>query len=146
MMITQEPKACDECGMIGEGEHFQGCPYATEPPKGAEGQAAGGSPPPSGARGTLNADVNLRAMAFRGHGIGPTELRLYPYLVYCLHNDRKIDPAKVSQDEREILKELKNDGHLDGGASGLQVTKAFYTYMCEQLWWAYVNYDGKVGM
>lgn len=66
------------------------------------------------------------------------ELRLLPYLDYLMKNTQKIDPRKINQEERDILSELRKEGHISGGAVGLQITKEFYDAIQQIIWQAYV--------
>ena len=95
-------------------------------------------------RGFLTTDVNEIAKIMIGRKLtGKTELRLIPYVHYVMVNDRKLDPRKVNQEEREILHKWKKEGHIEGGASGLGVTKLFWDFMGEVLFLAYVGYDNE---
>lgn len=93
-------------------------------------------------RGMLTTDVDKIAKLMIGRSISQAELRLIPYVQYVMVNDRKIDPNKVNSEEREILlKKWRKEGHVEGGASGLAITKHFWDFMCEVLFIAYVGYD-----
>lgn len=89
-------------------------------------------------RGALNSDIQKLAKEFLGREITTTELRLYPYLDYVMKNSQRIDPKYVNQDDRDILKTLSAEGHIEGGASGLSMTKNFYDYINQVLWLGYV--------
>lgn len=65
-------------------------------------------------------------------------LRLMPYLQYTMMNNQKLDINKVEEDERVVLTQLKEQGHIEGGASGLAITKEFWDKMNEILWISYV--------
>lgn len=91
-------------------------------------------------RGQLNIKVQEVAKNFLGVGLTTTELRLIPYLQYVMVNDQKIQPCKINQKERIILQQWKCRGFLEGGASGLNVTKEFWDFMCEILFYGYVGY------
>lgn len=66
------------------------------------------------------------------------ELRLLPYLDYVMKNNQKIEPIKINSEERHILHELREQGHIQGGATGLSMTKEFYDAIQQILWQAYV--------
>ena len=89
-------------------------------------------------RGKLTNKIQVLAKSFLGRGITTRELRLYPYLDYLMKNEQKIDPGKVNQEERDILRKLKEGNHIEGGASGLSMTKEFYDYINQVLWLGYV--------
>ena len=90
-------------------------------------------------RGCLSDVVQVIAIAFLGREISVTELRLYPYLDFVMKNDQKIDPRHCNQADRDVLAVLRQEGHIEGGAGGLEMTKEFYDYVNEVLWHAYVR-------
>ncbi len=92
-------------------------------------------------RGMLTTDINNVAKLMIGRGISQKELRLIVYVQYVMCNDRKIKPLCVNQEERGILAKWKKEGHIEGGASGLAVTKHFWDFMCEVIFLGYVGYD-----
>jgi len=89
-------------------------------------------------RGQLTDEIQALARDFLGREITVRELRLYPYLDYVMKNNQKIEPAHINQDEKDILKKLKEENHIEGGASGLSMTKEFYDYINQVLWFSYV--------
>lgn len=89
-------------------------------------------------RGVLTDKINSIAISMIGREIKTTELRLIPYIQYVMVNEQKIDVSKVNQDDRNILKKWKEEGYIEGGASGLAITKDFWDFMCEILFEAYV--------
>ena len=89
-------------------------------------------------RGVLTDEIQGKARAFLGREITTTELRLYPYLDYLMKNTQRIDPNKCNGDDRAILQKLRTDGHIEGGASGLSMTREFYDYINDILWVGYV--------
>lgn len=89
-------------------------------------------------RGMLNQEIEEMAKQFLGREITTTELRLYPYLDYLMKNEQRIDPNRINQEERNVLAILRQEGHIEGGASGLSMTKEFYDYINQVLWIGYV--------
>jgi len=89
-------------------------------------------------RGALNDKIQELAKAFLGREITVRELRLYPYFDYVMKNNQKLDPRLINQEEREIFAVLKKEKHLDGGMTGLRMTKEFYDYINQVLWYGYV--------
>ncbi len=89
-------------------------------------------------RGQLTEDIQKLAKAFLGREITRLELRLYPYLDYQMKNEQKLDPRRINQEDRDILSILRREGHIEGGASGLSMTKEFYDYINQVLWYSYV--------
>jgi hypothetical protein len=92
-------------------------------------------------RGMLTTDVDKIAKRFLGRSITLRELRLIPYVQYVMVNERKLEPRHINQEERQVLRKWKDEGHIEGGASGLAITKHFWDFMCEALFVAYVGYD-----
>ncbi len=93
---------------------------------------------PNGMRGVLTEKIQEIARARIGREITTTELKLYPYIDYVMKNNQRLDISKINGEEREILSMLRKKGHIDGGASGLDITKEFYDYIQEVLWEGYV--------
>jgi len=89
-------------------------------------------------RGQLTEDIQKLAKDFLGRKITVRELRLYPYLDYVMKNNQKIEPNRLGQEEREVLSVLRKEEHVEGGASGLSMTKEFYDYINQVLWLGYV--------
>ncbi len=89
-------------------------------------------------RGVLTDKVNNIAKTMIGREISRTELRLIPYIQYVMVNEQKLDIAKIKSDEREILSKWRTEGFIEGGASGLAITKEFWNFMCEILFEAYI--------
>ena len=89
-------------------------------------------------RGQLNKQVQEKAKSFLGREMDVRELRLIPYIQYTMVNSQKIDPRHINQEEREILQKWKETGHVEGGITGLAITKEFWDFMCEILWNSYV--------
>jgi len=92
-------------------------------------------------RGELTHEINDKAKELIGRELSLTELRLIPYIQYVMVNERKIDPRKCNEDDRKILQKWRKEGYIEGGASGLAITKEFWDFMCEILFIAYVGYD-----
>jgi len=90
-------------------------------------------------RGQLNTAVQKAAKKFLGTGLTTTELRLIPYLQYVMVNEQRIEIHKINQEERVIIQKWKDLGHMEGGVSGLSVTREFWDFMCEILFYAYVG-------
>ncbi len=90
------------------------------------------------ARGKLTEQIQVLAKGFLGREITTTELRLYPYLDYVMKNEQILKPALCNGEDRKVLAELRSVGHIEGGASGLAMTKEFYDYINQVLWYGYV--------
>ena len=89
-------------------------------------------------RGQLTERIQELAKGFLGREITTLELRLYPYLDFIMKNGQRIDPNKINKEDRGILQKLREEEHIEGGASGLSMTKEFYDYINQVLWFGYV--------
>ncbi|MCU6241168.1 hypothetical protein [Enterobacter asburiae] len=94
-----------------------------------------------GKRGELTEEIKQRGVELMGKEITQRELRLIPYVQYCLLNVGKLDPTKVNKEERDILSDWQKRGFISGGASGISCSERFWEVMHELLWMAYVDYD-----
>lgn len=93
-------------------------------------------------RGHLTEQITKRAIELLNvESFTQKELRLMPYIQYEMMNNQRIDPNKINAEEREILSEWRKRGWIDGGASGLSITKEFWDAMNEILWMGYVNHQ-----
>lgn len=73
------------------------------------------------------------------YGITVEELRLIPYLQYCLLNSMPIDPNKIAPYEREILKKWRDENKITFSCQeSCTCTKEFWDWMNEILWDSYV--------
>ena len=73
-------------------------------------------------------------------GITLKELRLIPYLQYCLMNG-PIDPRKIDEEEREILQKWRDEGKITFSIKyECTCTKEFWDFMNEVLWESYVKH------
>ena len=90
------------------------------------------------ARGQMTEQIQDIAKGFLGREITTGELRLYPYLDHVMKNNQIIEPVRCNGDDRKVLAVLRSEGHIEGGASGLAVTKEFYDYINHVLWHSYV--------
>lgn len=94
-------------------------------------------------RGTLTKEINEIAFKIIGRKINQLELRLMPYIQYVMINEQKIDPRKINSEERKVLKKWKDEGFIEGGATGLAITKEFWDFMNEILFQGYVSQQGE---
>ena len=89
-------------------------------------------------RGQLTEKIQTLAKDFLGREIDTDELRLYPYIDYQMKNSQLIEPKHINKENRAVLSTLRKEGHIEGGASGLSITKEFYDYINQVLWLGYV--------
>lgn len=92
-----------------------------------------------GRRGQLTEEINQIAVSMINRKITVRELRLIPYIQNVMVNNQKIDPNKISSEERKILSKWREEKFIEGGASGLGITKDFWNFMCEILFAGYVD-------
>lgn len=90
------------------------------------------------ARGAISTSLKAKSKELLGYEIERDELRLMPYVQYVMMNEQKLDIAKIAPHEREILRKWKDAGYIEGGASGLTMTKEFWDILSELLWISYV--------
>ena len=81
-------------------------------------------------RGVLTDSVKELSLELFGYEITVKELRLLPYILDCLLNNRNVDPNKIDQTEREIMSKWRDEGRMKDPASGLTVTPEFYDMIC----------------
>lgn len=89
-------------------------------------------------RGELTEEIQTEAKRFLNREIDTIELRLYPYIDFCIKNGGYYDRSKISGEERQILSKLKDEGHLEMNGC-FYVTLKFYDYMNRVLWLSYVE-------
>jgi hypothetical protein len=94
-------------------------------------------------RGTLTKEVQEIAKKHIGREIDRTELHLIPYAQYVMVNEQRLDPNKITGDERKILRKWKDAGLVEGGAGGFSITEDFWDFACDILWQAYVKREGE---
>ncbi|WP_109078960.1 hypothetical protein [Aggregatibacter kilianii] len=89
-------------------------------------------------RGMLTDEIMAKAQELLGYEFTQTELRLMPYLQYCVINDNNVDPKHINSAERNILMNWQNQGFISSPSSNLKISKLFYDAICELLWMGYV--------
>ncbi len=97
-------------------------------------------------RGQLTDRIKERSKELLGYEINVKELRLMPYLLDIMMNNQRIDPSRINQEEREIFSKWRENGHIEGGASGTQITEEFWNIVCEIVRLGYVDLSGYVDL
>ena len=92
-------------------------------------------------RGMMNDRAQVAAKKHLGREITLAELRLMPYIQYVMMNSQAIEIAHIGDGEREILSQWRKEGHIEGGASGLAITREFWNAICDILFETYVRRD-----
>lgn len=90
-------------------------------------------------RGQLTERIKRRSVELLGYEIYQTELRLMPYILTVMMNEQRIDPIRCNQADREILSKWRRLGYIEGGASGLRITREFWNIVCEIVQLGYVD-------
>lgn len=89
-------------------------------------------------RGVLTEKIQSIAKEKLGREITVLELRLMPYIQFVMMNEQKLDIRKINEKEKKILHQWRLEEYIEGGASGMSITKEFWDAMCEILFEAYV--------
>lgn len=90
-------------------------------------------------RGVLTARIKEASKRLMGYEMTVRELRLMPHIQHTMVNTQKIDPQKCNGEERVILQKWRDAGYIEGGASGLQITKEFWSIINEIIYLGYVD-------
>jgi len=90
-------------------------------------------------RGQLTDRIKIKSKELLGYEINQTELRLIAHIQYVMTNEQRINPNNINKEEREILSKWRKVGHIEGGASGLQITEEFWNIICEIIRLGYVD-------
>lgn len=90
-------------------------------------------------RGQLTNRIKEKSKELLGEEITQTELRIMPYIQYVMTNEQKINPDHLNGEERQILSKWRKKGYIEGGASGLTITKEFWDIICNIIFLGYVD-------
>lgn len=81
-------------------------------------------------RGCLTKEIKEKAEKYLGREFTVTELRLYPYIQYCVMNGGYIERSKINAEERDILRNLESEKNLIRGFSGqIYPTREFWMFL-----------------
>ena len=89
-------------------------------------------------RGALTPEIQTVAHLHLKRKITRTELRLMAYVQYVMMNEQKLEMQKLNQEDRDVLRKWREEEHIEGGVSGLAITREFWDAMCAILWFGYV--------
>ncbi len=89
-------------------------------------------------RGIITDKIQKIAKKHLKREITQIELRFLPYIQFVMMNEQALEIPKIKPEEKEILKKWREEGFIEGGASGLAITKEFWDFMNEILWEGYV--------
>ncbi len=90
-------------------------------------------------RGQLTERIKTKSVELLGYEIDQEELRLMPYILTVMMNEQKIQIRRIGGSERGILEKWREAGHIEGGASSLQITEDFWNIICEIVRLGYVD-------
>lgn len=89
-------------------------------------------------RGMLTDEIKQKSVELLGYEITQRELRLMPYLIFCVTNDQNIEISKVNNEERKILMAWQEKGFVEAPSSNLAISKEFYEAANELIFIGYV--------
>lgn len=90
-------------------------------------------------RGVLTEEIQSKAKAFLNREISVKELRLYPYIDFLVKNDFRGYTSKLDWEEREILENLSEEGHLIYSEEKIVLARDFYDFIEDILAESYVG-------
>lgn len=88
-------------------------------------------------RGVLIPEIQEKAVAFLGREITQRELRLMPYLLYCLMNDSNVERSCINAEEEQILTDWEKQGYIQ--YFPLKISKQFYDFANELMFISYIQ-------
>ena len=88
-------------------------------------------------RGILTEEIKALSKELIGYEMCVKELRLMPYIQFCLMNSESININKVNSEERTILMKLIKAGHIKSPSSCLMVSSTYYDIICKIMKVAY---------
>ncbi len=90
-------------------------------------------------RGMMTVEVKEISTKFLGREITVRELRLLPYVQDCLMNNRQLSREHLNAEEGIILAAWIAKGYITGSILSPELTKEFYDFMCEVLYYSYIK-------
>lgn len=97
-------------------------------------------------RGAVTPQIKELSKKLLGYEIGVRELRLMPYVQYCLMDSERV--SRINEEESEILVKWYDSGFITQGMTDsgrvmigekLKVTHEFWTSMNEILYFSYAD-------
>lgn len=93
-----------------------------------------------GKRGQITDRARQKAEDCLGREVDQGEIRLMAYLQYEMMNSQKLDRAKITPYEREIIDKWEKEGLIERNAFfSISVSKKMWDCMSELLWLTYVD-------
>lgn len=90
-------------------------------------------------RGNIDDNIQAKAIEFLGREITQTELRLYPYIDFCLKNKAEWLLERIESEEFKVLDRLQNEEHIKYNKNEISCTSEFFDYLHEMMKLAYVE-------
>lgn len=95
-------------------------------------------------RGCITDEIQKLARDYLGREITTRELRLYPFIDYCLKNGGYMSRDKIDDEEVDIIHSYDEKTQLKRDFQGyIWVSESFYNYIQSVLWHSYVDYKLK---
>lgn len=71
-------------------------------------------------------------------------LRFIPYLFSCAMNSKRLEPIRITAQERKIFRAWRDLGLVSGGASSpVKLSISMWRNLSNVLWMAYVDYPNQ---
>ncbi len=97
-------------------------------------------------RGQLSPEIQNISKEFFGYEITKTDLRLFPYILYIIQNNRYFETIKLNHEEIILLNTWKDKKLINPSFTNGEITtisKKFYDYITQIIWLGYINYDNQ---
>ncbi len=91
------------------------------------------------ARGMLTNEVLKISEEQLGYRITVRQLRLLPYIQYCMMNGESLKLRSLNAEEQSILEYWVDEGFMEGSSGIPHVSKKFYEAMCAILMVGYCS-------
>ena len=92
-------------------------------------------------RGQLTDRIKNKSKELLGYEMDKIELRLIPYVHYGMCNEQRIDMKCINSEDRKVLTRWRKKKYIEGGASGLIISREFWDIMNEIVFLGYVDID-----
>ena len=90
-------------------------------------------------RGMVSEKIQMLCKDFLGREVTTRELRLFPYIDYCLKNWGVLDRSKVNKEEMEILNSYDEELIKIENGEITYISNDFYNFIQKVLWEAYIH-------
>lgn len=83
--------------------------------------------------------IKAKSKELLGYEISQEELRLMVYILDVMMNSQRLNISVLTADERPILTKWREAKYVDGGASGMNISKKFWDAVCGITFLGYVD-------